>query len=166
MHFQCLNQIFFKIFKTIFLVLKNNKVQKQKKACKMNLRKINQSTWKFQGHIFRRWIMSLQIFRKIHAHISYNIRGPYHVHSRGTARRTGWIQYTPRLPNFVCGGYKKIPWLPEAEIPMLEHCIKRHRVKVHCSVKVFFSTNEYTWIKLSVYILYNGYFFVLLVFTI
>ena len=41
-------------------------------------RKTTQSSWKFQVHIFRLWVMSLQINRKIHAPISYNMRGQNH----------------------------------------------------------------------------------------
>ena len=98
---------FFIIFKTQFLVIKKWLSQKTEKTCKM---KTNYpSIWKFKVHIFWWWVMSVQIFRKIHAPISkYRyMRGQNHVHGQGTERRTDghrqsdrwteWKQYTPKL---------------------------------------------------------------------
>ena len=76
-------------------------------------RKFIQSIWKFQMHIFRWQVISVQIFRKIYAPEwtkscpQMGVRLTDGQTDGHTDRRTGWNQYTPQTL-CVGGGYKTL----------------------------------------------------------
>lgn len=104
-------QIFIKIHKPFFKNMLgqimstdggNDKVNQKKTPDKMSVkwRRINQAIWIFRSHIYRWWVMRVQIFIRFNAPFSQNMRGQNYVHRQGvqsdrwTNRWTRWIQYT------------------------------------------------------------------------
>ena len=71
---------------------------------------IIQLIWEFKVHVFRCWIYfkSVQIFRKIKATISYNMRRKkiMSTDERKTDRQTEINIHVPLPPKFVCRGLK------------------------------------------------------------
>ena len=107
---------FFIIFKTLVLVIKIKQLSPKNRKKTFKMEKIIQSIWKFQVHIFRWQVISVQIFRKIYAprtcvgKIMYT-GGSQTDGQRRTDRRTRWNQYNPKT-SFAGGlkNYQDIYW--------------------------------------------------------